>query len=52
MASDSLSESLIGFVDALVPIVTGLLWLLGVRLVNKFFPKNDKDDDEDQPASK
>ena len=45
LAEVGLSESLSRLVDSIIPVVSSILWIVAIRLINKWLPK-DKDQDE------
>jgi hypothetical protein len=53
LAETGLSESLSRLVDSIIPVVSSIMWIVAIRLINKWLPKDrnrdDVDDDEDRP---
>jgi hypothetical protein len=54
LSETGLSESLSRLVDSIIPVVSSILWILAIRLINKWLPKgpnnsDDDDDDEQRP---
>lgn len=47
--SSSLEGELTKLLDAIIPIVSSILWIIAIRLVNRWLPKPpSKDDDNDE----
>lgn len=42
-------SSLDRLVDSLLPVIASITWIVAIRLVNRWLPKKDDDDDEDRP---
>lgn len=53
LAEVGLSDSLSRLVDSIIPVVSSILWIVAIRLINKWLPKDrdqdEIDDDEDRP---
>jgi hypothetical protein len=53
LAESGVSESLGRLVDSIIPVVSSILWIVAIRLVNRWLPKNknidDVDEDEERP---
>lgn len=46
LAEGNLDASLSRLVDSIIPVVSSIFWIVAIRLINRWLPK-DNDDDED-----
>lgn len=47
---NEIESSLDRLIDSLLPVVASIVWIVSIRLINRWLPKDrDKDDDEDLP---
>lgn len=47
---NEIESSLDRLIDSLLPVGASIVWIVSIRLINRWLPKDrDKDDDEDLP---